>query len=236
MLNTNLHQTKLFNILQAIYTDTLLRNLLGFKGGTCAMLFYHLPRFSVDLDFNLLAPEKKEVVFNRLKKILPQFGTLREAREKRFTLFFLLSYQAGEKQIKIDLSKRPIKAVYLPRNYLGISMLVMKEEYAAAGKLSAVLTRKKSASRDLFDLWFFLKSGWIINEKFLIEQTGLFLSDALKQAQNQVEKVKQAELLQGLGELLDNKQKAWVKKKLKDELLFQIKLYLSPLANPAKIS
>lgn len=226
MLNTNLHQTKLFSILQAIYTDTLLRNSLGFKGGTCAMLFYHLPRFSVDLDFDLLDPEKKQVVFNRLKKILPQFGTLRETREKRYTLFFLLSYQTGEKQIKIDISKRPLKTDYVPKNYLGISMMAITEKDAAATKLSAVLTRKKSASRDLFDLWFYLKNGFVLNEKIVKKNTGLPLKQALNKALEQVEKVKQPELLQGLGELLDNKQKAWVKEELKDQLLFQIKLYL----------
>lgn len=226
MLNTNLHQIKLLNVLQAIYSDTLLRNSLGFKGGTCAMLFYYLPRFSVDLDFDLLDPEKKETVFERLKKILPEFGTVREAREKRFTLFFLLSYQVGEKQIKIDISKRPIKTDYKPKSHLGISMLVISEKDIAATKLSAVLTRKKSANRDLFDLWFYLKNGFGLNEEIVLKNTGLPVKQALNKALEQIEKVKQTELLQGLGELLDNSQKAWVKEKLKDELLFQIRLYL----------
>ena len=41
-------------ILKDIYTDVSIAPLLGFKGGTCAYLFYGLPRFSVDLDFDLL--------------------------------------------------------------------------------------------------------------------------------------------------------------------------------------
>ena len=41
-------------ILKDIYADITINSLLGFKGGTCAYFFYNLPRFSVDLDFDLL--------------------------------------------------------------------------------------------------------------------------------------------------------------------------------------
>ena len=54
MLDHAKHRAVLINILKDIYSDPLLRTLLGFKGGTAAMLFYNLPRISVDLDFNLL--------------------------------------------------------------------------------------------------------------------------------------------------------------------------------------
>lgn len=228
MVNINLHRISLVNILREIYSDTLLRTNLGFKGGTAAMLFYGLPRFSVDLDFDLLDPDKKEAVFERLKEILPQFGDLIQAREKHYTLFFLLSYQKGERGLKIDISKRPLRYEYSPKNYLGISMLVMKEEDMIASKLSALLTRKRFATRDMFDLWFFLKENWQFDEKVVKENTNLSLSRALKKAQDKIMRVKKTELLAGLGELFeDNKQKAFVKEKLQEELMFLLKLYLS---------
>lgn len=205
VLNKDLHRDIFVAILREIYSDTLLRTLLGFKGGTAAMLFYGLPRFSVDLDFDLLDPDKKGLVFNRLKEIMPK----------------------GERGLKVEISKRVIKTVYTPKNYLGISMLVMKEEDMAAGKLAALLTRKRFATRDMFDLWFFLKENWQIDEEFLKEKSGFSLKEALEKAQPVVKNVKQTELLAGLGEFLDNKQKAWVKSKLKDELLFRLRLYLS---------
>lgn len=37
--------------------------------------------------------------------------------------------------------------------------------------------------------------------------------------------LKKAEILSGLGELVDNKQKFWIKEKLVDEVVFLIKLY-----------
>lgn len=223
-LSKELHRNTFVDILRAIYSDPLLRMNLGFKGGTAAMLFYKLPRFSVDLDFDLLDPEKKEEVFTKLGQILPKFGTVKEASDKYHTLFFLLSYKKGERGLKVEISKRIIKSAYVPKNFLGISMLVMKEEDMVAGKLAALLTRKRFATRDMFDLWFFLKEHWDINEEFLKAKSGLSLAQALKKAQLIVKNVKPTELLAGLGELLDNKQKAFMKDKLQDELMFQLKL------------
>ena len=231
MVNIDLHRSNLVSILREIYSDTLLRSILGFKGGTCAMFFYRLPRFSVDLDFDLLDPAKKEPVFARLKEILPKFGNIVEATDKKNTLFFLLSYQKGERNLKIDISKRPLLYEYSPKNYLGISMLVMKEEDMVAGKLEALLTRKKFAARDMFDLWFFLKENWKIDERMLKENTNMTLTEALKKAGDLVQTTRKTELLAGLGELLeDEKQKAFVKEKLQDELTFYLKLYLSNIS------
>lgn len=229
MVNIDLHKSIFINILREIYSDPNLRSILGFKGGTAAMLFYQLPRFSVDLDFELLDSEKKEAVFEKLKEILPNFGTLTQSAVKQSTLFFILNYQKGERNLKVEVSKRPSKAEFVIKNYLGISMLIMKEEDMAAGKLSALLTRKRFATRDIFDLWFFLKNNWQINEELVLEKTGMSLTDALKKAQNQVKDIKKTELLAGMGDLLDNKQKAWVKEKLVDETLFYLRLYQDSL-------
>jgi predicted nucleotidyltransferase component of viral defense system len=227
MVNIDLHRNNLITILRQIYSDPTLRTVLGFKGGTAAMLFYELPRFSVDLDFDLLDPNKKEEVLKKLKEILPQFGVVSEAQDKKYTLFFLIRYQTGERTLKVEISKRSVRSEYSIQRYLGVSMLVMKQEDMAAGKLAAFLTRKKFASRDLFDLWFFLKNNWRIDEEVLKNLTGLSLSRALQKAYELVASVKKTELLAGLGDLLDNKQKAFVKDKLQSDLLFLIKLYSS---------
>jgi predicted nucleotidyltransferase component of viral defense system len=57
-LNIPTHKTVLFQILKDIYSDSLLAPFLGFKGGTAAVMFYGLDRFSVDLDFDLLNKER----------------------------------------------------------------------------------------------------------------------------------------------------------------------------------
>ncbi len=230
VLSKDLHRNVFVDILRVVYSDPLLRSTLGFKGGTAAMLFYQLPRFSVDLDFDLLDPEKKEEVFKKLGEILPAYGTVIEASDKHYTLFFLLSYKKGERGLKVEISKRIIKSAYTPKNFLGISMLVMKEEDMVAGKLAALLTRKKFATRDMFDLWFFLKENWQINEEFLQAKSNLSLEQALIKAQSLVKNVKSTELLAGLGELLDDKQKAWARVHLQEDLVFYLKRYLSNIS------
>ena len=72
---------------------------------------------------------------------------------------------------------------------------------------------------------FFFKNNWQINEEVLKEKTGMTLSGSLIKAQKQVKSIKSTELLSGLGELIDNKQKAWVKEKMIDEAVFQLRLY-----------
>lgn len=225
MLDPIRHKTTLINLLKDIYSDVELRTILGFKGGTAAMMFYDLPRLSVDLDFDLLQEDKKELVLERIKKIIRPYGEIRDAVEKKFTLFFLLNYEKGKQAVKIEISKRKGTNVYEFRNYLGVSMLVIKEEDAAAGKLAALITRKNFAMRDVFDTWYFLKNGWPIDEVVLKEKTGLSVRQVLKKALEKIAKIEKNQVLQGLGELLDNKQKAWAKENLIKDAIFYLKLY-----------
>lgn len=219
------HKITLIGILKDIYFDPDLRTVLGFKGGTAALLFYDLPRLSVDLDFDLLREEGRKVVFKKMKKILGKHGIIYDAMEKRFTIFFLLSYEKGRRTIKVEISKCKSIVEYELKSYLGVSMLVMKQEDMAASKLSALLMRKKFAMRDVFDIWFFFKNKWLVNELVLKEKTGLSLNKAIEQAIKKVNGLNKNQLLQGLGELLDLKQKTWVKEKLKKETIFYLRLY-----------
>lgn len=63
-------------ILGLIFRDKDLCRLLAFKGGTALMFFHNLPRFSTDLDFNLLDPTKEREVFAKVRGILQRFGTI----------------------------------------------------------------------------------------------------------------------------------------------------------------
>ncbi|PIZ43349.1 hypothetical protein COY34_01045 [candidate division WWE3 bacterium CG_4_10_14_0_2_um_filter_42_8] len=225
MLDQTKHRVVLIDILKSIYGAPDLRTTLGFKGGTAAMLFYDLPRLSVDLDFDLLGADKKELVFEKMKTLLAQHGVLRQAIEKRNTLFFLISYEKGEHTIKVDISKRKGASGFEPRGYLGVTALVMKPEDMIAGKLAALLTRRKFAMRDVFDVWFFLKNKWVINERVLTEGTGLSLGKALEQAIRKVGDIDKKHILQGSGELIDAEQKEWVREKLIGETVFYLRLY-----------
>ena len=58
-MDYNKHKYFMLQILRDIYSDLELANALGFKGGTALLFFYDLPRFSVDLDFNITLPSKE---------------------------------------------------------------------------------------------------------------------------------------------------------------------------------
>ena len=226
MLDIQKHKFILVSILKDIYSDVSLGTIFGFKGGTAFYLFYNLPRFSVDLDFNLLDIKKKGIVFNKIKKILGDYGKLKKAQEKRFTLFFLLFYNLKAPNIKIEISKKEFPNHYEIKSYLGIPMLVMKKEDMFSHKLVALLERKTIANRDLFDLYFFMRNHWDFNKEIIELRTGMNYKDYLKKCILAVKKVDEKYILQGLGEILDEKQKVWAKKNLKEEVSFLLNFYL----------
>lgn len=226
MLNKNLHRQLLLQILKDIYSDIEISSALGFKGGTAAYLFYELSRFSVDLDFDLLDESKSDIIFARLEKILKEYGVIKDSFHKRFTIFFLLSYGKKEHNIKIEINKRNFGSRYEIKNYLGISIQTMVIEDMFAHKLAALLDRKNVANRDIFDIWFFLKNNFEVNEKIIKTRTGLKLKGYLNKCIKFLDKYNDKYILQGIGELIDEKQKIWIKNKLKSEVLFLLKLRL----------
>jgi predicted nucleotidyltransferase component of viral defense system len=228
-LNISTHKTILVKILKDIYSNSILGNVLGFKGGTAANLFYGLNRFSVDLDFDLLDESKENYVFEEVKKILENYGEVKEARKKRFNLFYLLSYNQKEstaQNIKVEINRRNFNSQYELKNYLGITMKVMVKEDMFAHKLVAAYERLGKTNRDLFDVWFFLKNDWPINKNIIEERTKMKFSDFLNKLIQSIEKLPQRGILAGMGELLDEKTKNWVKLHLKEDLLFLLKLKL----------
>jgi len=226
MLDIATHKNILLRILKDIYTDTSLGPLLGFKGGTAAYLFYNLDRFSVDIDFDLLDKTKEQEVFDKVENIVKEYGTIKEKRDKRHTLFILLSYSDEAQNIKIEINKRSFGSQYEVKNYLGISMLVMKREDMFAHKLVAMIERNKTANRDIYDVHFFLNNNWEINKEIIEKRTEMKFADYLKKCIEFVENISERGILFGMGELINERQKGWVKSKLKKDTVFLLKLML----------
>ena len=100
MVNINKHKFFLTQILKGIYSDIELANCLGFKGGTALMFFYDLPRFSVDLDFNLLDLVKEKTVYEKVRKILLKYGKIFDEAMKFYGPIIVLDYGVGERKLK----------------------------------------------------------------------------------------------------------------------------------------
>jgi len=224
MLDQNVHKTILLQILKDIYTDASLGPVLGFKGGTAAHFFYGLGRFSVDLDFDLLNEDKENLVFEGIENILREYGTIKEKHRKQHTLLFVVSYDDKAQNIKVEVNRRIFGSRYELRNYLGISMLVMVKEDMFAHKLVAMLERTKTANRDIYDAWHFLKQNWPINEKIVEKRTKIPFKEYLGKCVQFIESVSDRGILHGMGELLDEKQKSWVKANLRKDTVFLLKI------------
>jgi len=233
MLNRSKHQLLMGQILKDIYTDVTIASLLGFKGGTCAYFFYNLSRFSVDLDFDLLRIDEKnkKMVFARITNILKKYGALKDQRIKRYTIFALLSYGDADHNIKIEINIRNqddnVQDHFIIKEYLGISMLVAKQEYLFACKLIALTSRHEVAMRDIYDIHFFAKNNWSIDTEVLQSRAGKKITQCLTECIVFVEKIKSNQVLQGVGELLMPKEKIWVKNHLISDTIFMLKNYMS---------
>lgn len=223
-LNISTHKTILFQILKDIYSDTRIAPFLGFKGGTAALLFYGLDRFSVDLDFDLLDEAQEEIVFERVTNIVGRHGTIREANRKRFGIFYVLSYEDKARHIKVEINRRQLGSRYEIKTYLGISMLVMIPEDVFAHKLVAMHERIGKTSRDIYDVWFFLRQRFPINREIVQERSGMSFDAFLQTCIGQLEKMSNRKILDGVGELLTTSQKDWVKSKLREDTIAMLKL------------
>jgi predicted nucleotidyltransferase component of viral defense system len=229
VLDTAKHKNILVKILKDIYTDPTISTILGFKGGTAATLFYNLDRFSVDLDFDLFDAEKEDYVFERVKAILENYGKLKQARKKRFNLFYILSYDDKDinaQNVKVEINRREFGSKYDVKSFLGISMQIMVKEDMIAHKLCAMYERIGKTNRDIFDVQFFLSHEWPVNKKIVENRMGMSYKEFLEKTFDLMKKFDDKDILAGMGELLTEKQKAWVKSKLKSETLFSLGLAL----------
>lgn len=224
MFDIDKHKNILVRILKDIYSDTKLSPALGFKGGTAAFLFYNLNRFSVDLDFDLLNKEKEDYVFKKIEKILKKYGTLKDKQVKKFNLFYFLSYEEKAVNIKVEINRREFGSQYEIKSYLGIPMKVMVRKDMFAHKLVAMYERIGKANRDIFDVWFFSKNDWSINKNIVEKRTNLSFDKFLNKCISTLKDLPNRSILKGLGEVLDEKQKIWAKRHLKEDVIFNLKL------------
>lgn len=225
MVDINRHKFFLVQILKDIYSDVELANYLGFKGGTALMLFYGLPRFSVDLDFNLIIKEKEEVVYKKIRKILLKYGTIYDEAKKFYGPVIVLDYGIGERKLKIEISNRMFENRYEIKNFLGINMRVMVLPDMFAHKLCAFLDRNSIAGRDIFDCWFFMKNQSPVNKDIVESRMNIPMADYIQKCIDRLERVSDKGLLQGIGELMDNEMKKFVRTKLRTETIGLLRFY-----------
>lgn len=225
-LDFSKHKNLMLQILKDVYTDPMIGPFLGFKGGTAAHFFYGLNRSSVDLDFDLLDKTKEQIIFEKIQKIAEKYGKIVDSHIKQFNLIIVIAYDKKSQNIKIEINRKNSGSRFEIRNFLGISMLVMIQEDMSANKILAMYERMGKTSRDIYDVWFFLKNDWPINKEIVNKRPEMEFRIMLQKCADKLEKMDNRRILEGLGEFLTQSQKDWVRAKLRSETIFLLKARL----------
>ncbi|MCK4891542.1 MAG: nucleotidyl transferase AbiEii/AbiGii toxin family protein [Candidatus Pacebacteria bacterium] len=140
---------------------------LVFKGGTALRLAYQSPRFSVDLDFSVLAKINPKDFFSFLSALGKKYSELEiiDKKDKFYTLYAQIKIKEAflnrPFSIKIEISKRKNqfkKNEHLPKvlKTLVYPIEVLCDtatlEKIYRDKITTIQNRQ--APRDLFDLWY----------------------------------------------------------------------------------
>jgi predicted nucleotidyltransferase component of viral defense system len=227
VLDIAVHKNICIKILKDIFSDPSTRHYLGFKGDTAALLFYGLTRFSVDLDFDLLEEEQEEDIFDQLIPILEKYGTIKDAKNKRYTILFQVAYYGKldrAENIKVEISKRKFGSHYAVKEYLGIPMKVIVPEDMVSVKLMAMYNLLGKANRDIYDVWYFLENNFPVNKKIIEEVTRTPYKEFLEKCINALSTLSNQRILDGLGLLLTPHRKTWAKAHLLQDTIFLLKL------------
>lgn len=224
-MNVDKHKYLMLQILKDLYADASVSAHAGFKGGTALMLFHGLPRFSVDLDFNITGQPDAEELFRKIRQILERYGRIRDEALKRFGFILVLDYGESERNLKIEASNREFPDRYELRDYLGISLRVMVLEDMFTHKLAAILDRDTPTNRDIFDCWYCMNRRILLNKNILDKRLNCPLEEYLEKCKDHASKISSTRILNGLGELMEPGLKDWVKKNLVKEFILQADLY-----------
>jgi len=189
------------------------------------MFFYDLPRFSVDLDFNLINTEKVDTVYEKVRAILLKYGRITDEAKKFFGPILVLDYGAGERKLKIEISVRQFDNHYEIKNLLGINMKVLVKPDMFAHKLCALLDRNVLTTRDIFDCWFFMQKQTPVNKSIIESRMEMIYSEYIQKCIETLESMNDKGLLQGLGELMDSDLKNFVRSKLRTDTIGLLKFY-----------
>ena len=153
-----------------------------FKGGTCLKYLLGIPRFSEDLDFNIIKPtlfkeQVRKVLEDFQKVAISCFFLKEELFEDAYTCelgFYGPLYQGSaqtQNKFRLDAGYRAgtilkpqwklVKSEY-PETEANFLVLTMDIEEMLVEKILALGQRAKG--RDIYDIWFLSNAGVVLNK------------------------------------------------------------------------
>ena len=177
------------------------------------------------MDFNLLNPETENEAYRKMRKILLKYGKIDDEAQKFFGPILVLNYGSGERKLKVEISNRLYDNHYEIKTFMGINMLVMTVADMFAHKLCALLDRKEIANRDIFDCWFFMEKRTPVNKNLIETRMKMPFTDYLQNCMDAINRLSNKGFVSGMGDLLDDKTKSFVRTKLRAETITLLRFY-----------
>lgn len=213
MLRKDIHRQHLYNLIIDLFRSSIGKHI-AFKWGTACYFLYRLPRFSTDIDLDLIGDRPKGYnIDDTIFQIVSKYGKIKQWHQT------IISYGTSDTNINIDISRKIRKHNhYEIKNFFWQDILVQDIATIIANKLVALTERAKN--RDYFDAWYLLSQAYPINEDLVIERTGDNLIALYTSIIHHIEQLPaQHKMLDELGETLyDDKQKNYVKMHLLNDL------------------
>ncbi len=169
--------------------------------------------------------DRGDMVYEKVRRILLKHGVIHDEAKKFFGIVSVLDYGVGERKLKVEISNRNFGDRYEVRNLLGVNMQVMVAPDMFAHKLCAMLDRTAITNRDIFDCWFFMERKTPVNAAIVEARMEMPLADYLGKCIDTLEGMTDRGMLNGLGELMDEDMKKFVRTRLRTETITLLKFY-----------
>ncbi len=224
----HIHESHMRQILVALFSGPY-NDIIAFKGGTLAYLYYGLTRFSTDIDLDLLDLDKEQDIIQYMDHLLISMGESekivgRDLHRWRFR------YDPNGWIIKIELNKRQSP-------FTRYEQIIIDDTPIQAQDLTSMVTNKLLAlgnrryNRDLYDIHFFLSKGYKLDEKIINDRESMSLHEWVSNIIDQIPNHFQHNtILHQLGEVVDDSQKSRIKNYLADETIQLLRRYLNTLS------
>ena len=183
---------------------------IAFKGGTALKLFYDLPRYSEDIDYDSLRNIFPQELMNILKTMTTKKRwEVTDDAVKHNTVLMELRFAGPERnfRVKIEISTREKELKTTVLLLRGVPVQTLEPTLLMTEKLMTFIDRQ--AGRDIFDAWFILNNAYALDEEIILKTFGdevNFYSEIL----NVIGKLEPKKILRDTGKLLSLDHRKWI--------------------------
>jgi len=223
------HEEYMKKILKGIFSSDI-APYLAFKGDTLAYFCYDLDRYSTDIDIDMLDLEREQEIITTITALLGDMGEVKNMTVGRDLHRWIFRYDLQSTNIKVELNKRPTTHNRYDRQYIDdIAIPCMEKISMATNKLIALSQRYYN--RDLYDTHFFLRQGYSYDNTIIAARTDKNIQALITEIIHQLpSRYADNTILEGMGDVLTDTQKARVKSHLVSETIHLLQFYRDGLS------